>query len=169
MGRKPLCCLSLMSITASQGSAAPRTRNASETTERVRNLSAICPQMMRTRSGLEKRREEKIKKRTPLPPTRGTDALTRGGRKPREVRDASLQAWLDVCSVVDETGNTKGVTWDHAKAKLGEKAHEAIEKIGGYRAIFVRNQFTTGDLKSRFRDAYERLVESTGTQERASA
>ena len=58
MEQKPLKCLGFLSITGSLQSAGQRTRNASETQEAKRKMSAICPKTMRTKSGLEKRREE---------------------------------------------------------------------------------------------------------------
>jgi len=108
-------------------------------------------------------------KNPPYPPERGAAALTRIGKKPRELRDHSLTTWLAVCDVVDETGKTDGLTWDHARQKLGEQAHQAIERIGGYRVIFARDRFTTGDLKSRFREHYERQLETPPPAKAGSA
>jgi hypothetical protein len=96
----------------------------------------------------------------PNPLRKGAIALTRGRKKPRDLRDESLRLWLSICDLSDEIVRSTGKTWDHARSQLGnDQAHEAVEKIGGYRAVATRTQFTTGELKRRFREAYEQIVE----------
>jgi len=108
-------------------------------------------------------------KNSPQPPKRGATALTRPGRKPRELRGGSLQVWLRICELVDETTKTPGSTWSDTRLRLAnEPAHGVVERIGGYRAIAARDRFSAGELKRRFREGLEQATDPPQGEEHAA-
>lgn len=104
----------------------------------------------------------------PQPPQGGRAGLTAngGGRKPREERDASLNGWREIAPVLDDIASTASLppdqrrTWaDVGKHCTDPIAVRAAEQVG-FRAIADRDKFTTTELQTRFREAYERLARS---------
>lgn len=102
----------------------------------------------------------------PQPPEGGRPAAQVNGsrRRPREERDASLDAWREITPVIDDIAHTAELppeqrrTWaDIGKHCTDVAAVKAAEQIG-FRLIADRDKFTTSDLQTRFREAYERLA-----------
>jgi hypothetical protein len=104
-------------------------------------------------------------KNNPQPPSRGQNgAKAPPGRKPRAVRDRSRDAWQSVTAAVDRVKGTE-LTWRAVAEQLADPyADTAIESIGGHKLIADRTQYTSGDLESRFRHAYEVLIEANGAE-----
>lgn len=100
----------------------------------------------------------------PQPPQGGRAGLAANGdgRRPREERDRSLGAWRSITPEIDRiaaTGNLPAeqrLTWLDIQSD-DQAAIKAAETVG-FRAIADRDKFTTSDLQTRFREAYERAV-----------
>lgn len=102
--------------------------------------------------------------RPPLtPPKEGRQSRQNGiDRTARTAHARSLAAWTLTTLAVDEAHRTPGATWSQVEARIGPIAHEAVTRMGGYRLIADRTQFTSGELKRRFRAMFEE-VEATRT------
>jgi hypothetical protein len=88
-------------------------------------------------------------------------------RTARGAHARSLAAWTVTTLAVDEAHRTPGATWSQVEARVGPIAHEAVMRMGGYRLIADRTQFTSGELKRRFRAMFEE-VESARTAQPAA-
>lgn len=101
-----------------------------------------------------------LREEHPQPPQGGRAGLTaNGGRKPREERDASLGAWRAMTAEIDRIASTaffpaaQRLSWADIDAQ--DSAALRAAEIVGFRAIADRDKFTTSELGSRFREAYE--------------
>ena len=85
------------------------------------------------------------------------------GTNPRAIKNLSLEMWRKTCLSIDTTKDVQGLTWQTVTDALADpKADRAIEAAGGHRTIADRSQFNQGALESRFRTAYEQLLEHPG-------
>jgi hypothetical protein len=139
-------------------------RESTKPTEAVTRVVTASPTTSHARPRARPRETEtKTLLRPPLtpPPAEGATAAEprRNGsdRSSRSVHARSLNAWTLTTLAVDETARTPGYTWAHAKARVGPIADEAVTRLGGYRLIAERTQFTTTELKRRFRALFEEI------------
>lgn len=82
-----------------------------------------------------------------------------GSRTVRDLRKHSLEAWRIAALTVDEIRANHG-SWADAQQRIGELAHQAIERIGGYRLIADRTRYSVKELRERFRAAYEQVEQT---------
>lgn len=112
-----------------------------------------------------------LREEHPQPPQGGRPGLTANGegRKPREQRDASLASSRQAAAEIDQVALTatmpapQRLTWAHVREVVRDpRSIKAIEAIGGgdfdrgCRLIADRDRYNSGEIESRFREAYER-------------
>lgn len=91
------------------------------------------------------------------------------GTNPRARHNRSLEAWRSACNAIDQVKGTDRTWADVTQALADPKADRAIEAAGGYRNIADRSQFNQATLESRFRTAYEQLLEEPAGRDTESA
>lgn len=105
----------------------------------------------------------------PNPPNGGLNgANAPANRRPRRIRDASLEAWRAAPAAIDRVRGSEG-TWDDVRTLLPDPLIElAIAQLGegsfdqGCRRIANRDRFTSTTLQGEFRQLYEQLAEQEG-------
>jgi hypothetical protein len=114
-------------------------------------------------SGRDRKGQRQGSPNPPLPPPRrNASAIASGaGRSLRRQRtDASRAAWDLVCFELDHIlANAPSLTWADAQARIAQadqRAHAALERIGGYSQVGRSMQRRA--YKTSFRAAYEQLL-----------
>jgi len=99
----------------------------------------------------------------------GNGAHAPANRKPRRIRDASLEAWRAAPAAIDQIRGIDGRTWDDVRSMLADPLVErAIVRIGegsfdqGCRRIAERDRYTASRVQGEFREAYEQMAEQEG-------
>ncbi len=111
----------------------------------------------------EQEQEQDSKREIPPTPQGGlSGAKAPSGRRPRGIQERSRRMWISLTEAIKRLSGTPGFDWTKLEGELKDRNAYLVGERVGFRSIADRTKFNEGELKRRYRELYEQLLEREG-------